>query len=54
MVTLVFLCLQNYKQEAKKQRGLIHQLERERDRYGKDATDATHNCLSQVGSSFTS
>ena len=39
---------QNFKEEAKKQRNLLFQLERERDRYGKDATDATHKCLSQV------
>lgn len=38
----------NYKEEAKKQRNLLFQLERERDRYGKDATDATQKCLSQM------
>ena len=39
---------QNYKEEAKKQRQLILALERERDRYGKDASDAQQSCISQV------
>lgn len=38
----------NYKEEAKKQRNLLLQLERDRDRYGKESTDATQKCLSQV------
>ena len=42
------LFLQNYRDEAKKQRSLISQLERDRDRYGKDASDATQNCLQQM------
>lgn len=42
------LSTQNYKEEAKKQRQLIQALERERDRYGKDAADAQQNCISQV------
>lgn len=27
---------------------MISQLERDRDRYGKDASDATQNCLQQM------
>lgn len=38
----------NYKEEAKKQRQLIQALERERDRYGKDASDAQHGCIQQM------
>lgn len=38
----------NYKEEAKKQRQLILALERERDRYGKDASDAQQSCISQM------
>ena len=40
--------MQNYKEEAKKQRQLIQALERERDRYGKDAAEAQQSCISQV------
>ena len=39
---------QNYREEAKKQRQLILALERERDRYGKDASDAQQSCITQV------
>lgn len=39
---------QNFKEEAKKQRQLIQALERERDRYGKDAAVAQQSCISQV------
>lgn len=42
--------MQNYKEEAKKQRQLIQALERERDRYGKDAAEAQQSCISQVSS----
>ena len=42
------LSTQNYKEEAKKQRQLIQALERERDRYGKDAAEAQQSCISQV------
>ena len=44
------LSTQNYKEEAKKQRQLIQALERERDRYGKDASEAQQSCISQVSS----
>ena len=40
--------MQNYREEAKKQRHIICTLERERDRYGKDAADAQQNCMSQM------
>lgn len=40
--------VQNYKDEVKKQRQLLQALERERDRYGKDASDAQQNCITQV------
>lgn len=39
---------QNFKEEAKKQRQIIQALERERDRYGKDAAEAQQSCISQV------
>ena len=42
--------MQNYKEEAKKQRQLIQALERERNRYGKDAAEAQQSCISQVSS----
>ncbi|XP_064383730.1 cilia- and flagella-associated protein 58-like [Halichondria panicea] len=38
----------NYREEAKKQRQLIQSLERERDRYGKDAADAHQGTISQM------
>ena len=47
-VTLSIDSIQNYREEAKKQRQLIQALERERDRYGKDAADAQQGCISQV------
>ena len=39
---------QNYEDETKKQRQLLQTLERERDRYGKEASDAQQSCISQV------
>ena len=42
------ISVQNFKEEAKKQRQLIQALERERDRYGKDAAEAQQSCISQV------
>ena len=47
---LIKKIMQNYKEEAKKQRQLIQALERERDRYGKDAAEAQQSCISQVSS----
>lgn len=49
-ITMTYWTLktQNYKEEAKKQRQLIQALERERDRYGKDAAEAQQSCISQV------
>ena len=47
-LTLSIDSIQNYREEAKKQRQLIQALERERDRYGKDAADAQQGCISQV------
>ncbi|XP_003384298.1 PREDICTED: cilia- and flagella-associated protein 58-like [Amphimedon queenslandica] len=38
----------NFKEEAKKQRSLLLQLEKERDKYGKESTDATQKCLQQM------
>ena len=46
--------IQNYKEEAQKQRKIIYQLEKERDRYINEASDLTqkvrsrsHSCVSQ-------
>lgn len=37
--------IQNYKEEAQKQRKLIYQLEKERDRYINEASEMTQKCL---------
>lgn len=41
--------IQNYKEEAQKQRKIIYQLEKERDRYINEASDLTQK-VSSVGS----
>ena len=42
--------IQNYKEEAQKQRKIIYQLEKERDRYINEASDLTQ----KVGKRFSS
>lgn len=39
---------QNYKDETKKQHQQHQSLERERDRYGRDAAEAQENCIAQM------
>lgn len=39
--------IQNYKEEAQKQRKLIYQLEKERDRYINEASEMTQKCLGE-------
>lgn len=39
---------QNHKEEVKKQRQMLQALERERDRYGKEASDVQQKCIEQV------
>ncbi|XP_006630821.2 cilia- and flagella-associated protein 58 [Lepisosteus oculatus] len=40
--------IQNYKEEAQKQRKIIYQLEKERDRYINEASDLTHKVLQHM------
>lgn len=47
-MSLYVLLWQNYREETKKQRQLLQTLERERDRYGKEASDAQQSCIAQV------
>lgn len=42
------LWLQNYKDEAQKQRKIIYQLEKERDRYINEASDLTQKVLQHM------
>ena len=41
--------IQNYKEEAQKQRKIIYQLEKERDRYINEASDLTQKVCSWAG-----
>lgn len=47
-VTLRSLLLQNYKDEAQKQRKIIYQLEKERDRYINEASELTQKVLQHM------
>lgn len=44
----VLLYLQNYKDEAQKQRKIIYQLEKERDRYINEASELTQKVLQHM------
>ena len=44
----MFVLIQNYKDEAQKQRKIIYQLEKERDRYINEASDLTQKVLQHM------
>lgn len=45
---MLSLSFQNYKEEAQKQRKIIYQLEKERDRYINEASDLTQKVLQHM------
>ena len=48
LTRLLFFVLQNYKDEAQKQRKIIYQLEKERDRYINEASELTQKVLQHM------